>query len=358
MDDFYYEKFQKRGGGCLMHPKVLAAFWRDEKVEVLDAKAKLCALWLITAHADICGWTPIVSEKRFALETDCSLDDLQRTVEGLGNGLVSHEKGFWLRNFIRYQIGAGNSLSMNNVARSAAKRALLLPAEITKAIWREYPELKALIKGLPTPTQGERERESKSKGESKSDDTDAREGWTADDWANFLHPLFSGRREAELECKAAISSDIATGQDPVELERQVRLIVGYIEKQAPGGWSNAFIGNGRKFWLERKWRNPEAFAQRWDDLKKKNGAGVIQGKPAVAVRVQTHRDLPEPTCEWRPVLKGLFPIEECPQADYGLPWGLYEPDIRRDVECECKHRGLLPVDWMQPPVPEDGGGES
>ena len=96
---------------------------------------------------------------------------------------------------------------------------------------------------------------------------------TSSDWANFLHPIFIGRRDGEMECKDVIRQDIDTGTDPAEIERNVRLIVGYIER-APGGWKNAFIGSGRNFWHDRKWRNPEAFATRWDDPKKNKGAAA------------------------------------------------------------------------------------
>jgi uncharacterized protein YdaU (DUF1376 family) len=123
---------------------------------------------------------------------------------------------------------------------------------------------------------------------------------TSSDWANFLHPIFSGRRDGEMECKNVIRQDIDTGTDPAEIERNVRLIVSYIEK-APGGWANAFIGNGRNFWHDRKWRNPEAFAMRWDEQKKKKGAASDDS--GITVPVTPFSDEPD---GWKVVWPDLF----------------------------------------------------
>ncbi len=126
---------------------------------------------------------------------------------------------------------------------------------------------------------------------------------SAEDWANVLHALFSGRRDAPMECLEAIAQDIATGQvTGPELEGLVREIVGYIEGRAPGGWKNAFIGTGRNFWLQRKWRNPEAFAQRWDDPKKNKGA-VVAGDDGSAPPVIPLCDEPD---GWRVVWPDHF----------------------------------------------------
>lgn len=94
---------------------------------------------------------------------------------------------------------------------------------------------------------------------------------TAGDWANFLHPLY-GRRDAEMEAKGAIVQAIDTGTDPKVIEAGVRAVAAHVLRAAPGGWGNGMVATGRRFWTEQQWRSPEAFAQRWDDVKKNKGA--------------------------------------------------------------------------------------
>lgn len=91
---------------------------------------------------------------------------------------------------------------------------------------------------------------------------------------------------------------------------------------------------------------------------KKEGGGFSPSgskweKPGVAVRLRTHPRLPEPPCEWRAVLKELYPAEDYPELKHDeVVWGL-QPDVRRDLEAACRQRGLLAADWVQPGVPEN-----
>jgi hypothetical protein len=105
-----------------MDAKVAATFWTDSRVETLDQGATLALLWLMTAHVNEAGWVPKISERRFVFESKTTWKDLERACEGLGEGIVVHEKGWWLRHFIRYQIGTGSSLGKNLMARAVVKR--------------------------------------------------------------------------------------------------------------------------------------------------------------------------------------------------------------------------------------------
>jgi hypothetical protein len=89
--------------------------------------------------------------------------------------------------------------------------------------------------------------------------------------------------------------------------------------------------------------------------KKRGGRFDKPVRPGVAVRVRTHARLPEPPCDWRGVLREMFPVADYPQLDHaGVAWGMMEPEVRRDVECECRKRGVLAGDWVQPGVPAEG----
>lgn len=98
-------------------------------------------------------------------------------------------------------------------------------------------------------------------------------------------------------------------------------------------------------------RKSTASATRSMDLGQKKEGGRPE-KPTVRTVVLNHPRMPEPPCDWRPVLIELYPLTEYPTAQHDLPWGEYDAEIRRDVECECRKRGILSPEWKQPPVPE------
>lgn len=70
-------------------------------------------------------------------------------------------------------------------------------------------------------------------------------------------------------------------------------------------------------------------------------------RPAVNVQVRTDETLPEPPCDWRGLLREKWPPEQYEGADYTQPWGLYQPEQRREIVAMAKQRGLLPQDWKQ-----------
>lgn len=81
--------------------------------------------------------------------------------------------------------------------------------------------------------------------------------------------------------------------------------------------------------------------------KKENGPSF--NKPPAAVI--TDERLPEPPCPWRTALDVLYPAADFPDLDRARPWGLFQPEIRREIECECRRQGVLSKDWRQGPVP-------
>jgi|688.fasta_scaffold203415_2 hypothetical protein len=151
-----------------MDTKISPSFWLDPAIEPLDAEAKLALLWLQTAHISMCGWVS-VSQRRFVFETACPIEALQRATQALGRAIVVHPDGYWLRDFIRQQIGDGQKLADNNMAPPCVKAAIATPSEISEAIFSEYPSLlKVLGKGLPSPCQAQEKEKEKEKAQRKS----------------------------------------------------------------------------------------------------------------------------------------------------------------------------------------------
>lgn len=132
-----------------MDTKIKDAFWKDPAIEQLveagDRDAILSLLWLLTAEVNHAGWVE-VTPRRFLFQTSCSFEALQRACHALGKGIVSHPKGFWIRNFIRHQIGSGEALAANNMAAPVIKSFQTTPPEIVAEVLAQYPELKVRIK--------------------------------------------------------------------------------------------------------------------------------------------------------------------------------------------------------------------
>lgn len=128
-----------------MDTKIKDAFWKDPAIEQLveagDRDAILSLLWLLTAEVNHAGWVE-VTPRRFLFQTSCSFEALQRACQALGKGIVSHPKGFWIRNFIRHQIGSGEDLAGNNMAGAVLKSFQMTPPEIVAEVMIQYPELK------------------------------------------------------------------------------------------------------------------------------------------------------------------------------------------------------------------------
>lgn len=132
-----------------MDTKIKDAFWKDPAIEQLveagDRDAILSLLWLLTAEVNHAGWVE-VTPRRFLFQTSCSFEALQRACQALGKGIISHPKGFWIRNFIRHQIGSGEALAANNMAAPVIKSFQTTPPEIVAEVLTQYPELKVRIK--------------------------------------------------------------------------------------------------------------------------------------------------------------------------------------------------------------------
>ena len=151
-----------------MDTKIPATFWLHETIEPLDAEVKLAILWLKTAHVTHCGWVSATT-RRFVFETACPPDALQRAIDALGMGIKTFPNGYWLRDYIREQIGDGEALIKNTMAKSVIKSMRKLSSEVNAVILSEYPSLSHVHgMGMQCPSGAQERRGEERRGEEQS----------------------------------------------------------------------------------------------------------------------------------------------------------------------------------------------
>lgn len=130
----------------VMDSKIKARFWTDPEVEAMGPLQKLALLWLMTAQVSDCGWVQC-SRKRFEFDTGVAYEDLNAAVKALGTSVVVVDGGFWLKNYIREQLGAGEKLASNTMSSAIARASQHAPAVVKSLILENYPELKEAFSG-------------------------------------------------------------------------------------------------------------------------------------------------------------------------------------------------------------------
>ena len=141
-----------------MDTKIKPSFWSDATVENLIPVEKLALLWLLTANVSHCGWAS-ATKRRFEFDTGLEWSVLERACIALGKGLVKGVDGWWIRNYIRHQIGDGQKLAKNNMATAIKQSMMFVSGEIVSEIISEYPCLydpntsppEALVEGSRSP---------------------------------------------------------------------------------------------------------------------------------------------------------------------------------------------------------------
>lgn len=162
-----------------MDTKISADFWSDHRVIDLDKDAKLALLWALTnGRVNMAGYAEF-SQKLYRFETEADSEAFDRACQGLAKGIVRTPQGYWIKNFIKRQIGSGVALQKNKMVRPLIRQMRLMPPDVLTLVFEHYPELHAPweemdaddhthSKGLVSPTQGHgmpqsREEQSKSK---------------------------------------------------------------------------------------------------------------------------------------------------------------------------------------------------
>lgn len=273
-----------------MDTKIFSRFWSDPQIEILDSNGKLAVLWLLTAHVTDAGYVEC-SRRRFEFETGSPWQALLDSVEALGDSIVATSKGFWFRNYIRLQIGVGQPLAKNNMAKSIARSLRHLPDDVHYLVLQHYPELKeALGKPSPTPyraseSTGEERRGEERRGLEGSPEGNHPPPVQADSVSDLAWEAVQSycRGDAPNECHALVMSEFATGTDPAEVIAKIRECTRLIEKHAApfGGRHNGKVPRAKSFFTDRQWNDPLVFQHRWEGPEKKeSGAVFVKPPPA------------------------------------------------------------------------------
>jgi hypothetical protein len=115
-----------------MQTKIDPKLW--DALHEYPRETKLAVLWMLTnRQLTPSGYCP-ASVKTFQHETELSEEDLRRAYEFFREDLVKTAKGYWLKKFIRHQIGENRPA----LARDKRSRPVVASIEETKC-----PELKA-----------------------------------------------------------------------------------------------------------------------------------------------------------------------------------------------------------------------
>jgi hypothetical protein len=164
-----------------MDTKLPATFWSDPDFDSCDAQVLLAVLWIKTnERLDLLGFAEI-SPRVFKFQSRLDFEAFDRACEALGKGLVRDGNRYWLRDFVREQIGDGPSLVRNNMRKPLVRALSLVPSPSIKAeILREYPELAEGLtpEGAPKPQEQNREERNREE-QSRTEQSQGGPGETA-----------------------------------------------------------------------------------------------------------------------------------------------------------------------------------
>jgi len=159
-----------------MDPKFSSEYWDDPRIIELDTAGKLAGAWLFTnARVNYAGYAE-VSLKVFSFQTEAPKEALDRAIKALAGSCVKVGGGYWLRNYIRRQIGEGTGLVRNCMCAPLLRDLRAMPREAVELVLEEYPDLRfpfeseALSTPSGSPSQGlpkHKRREEKSRAEQR-----------------------------------------------------------------------------------------------------------------------------------------------------------------------------------------------
>jgi hypothetical protein len=318
-----------------MDTKIKETFWKDPAIEKLvehgDRDAILSLLWLMTAEVNHAGWVE-VTPRRFTFQTSCEFEALQRACQALGKGIVTHPKGFWIRNFIRHQIGSGDALAANNMAAPVIKSFQTTPPEIVTEVLNQYPELKTRISnGKRSPSQALAEGCHSTREEKNREEKSRAEGIGSAEGKESTAPITLA--EAKTHAQSWINSKalmIAFDAAHVELWHLDRERKGW---QATSGQIINSRGKAEKdleFWLlKNKTNQPSPLPHRDgrgnSDFEKKGGAGG-GGNPLAA----------PPCADWKGIARGLADPADDLTWLQAANWTDLDSDDRQAIVTEWK----------------------
>lgn len=146
-----------------MDTKISAQFWGKDRIENAPAEVKLAALWMLTnSRVNMAGYAE-TTEKRFAFETGLAPEWYARALDALHATFKALPGGYWIRGYITHQIGRGDSLVRNHMAKPlvACLKGLGRPSVIELVI-EEYPELEGFLMEKPSARAPEAPEQSRA----------------------------------------------------------------------------------------------------------------------------------------------------------------------------------------------------
>lgn len=262
-----------------MHTKITERFWEDEGIASLTTEQKLAALWLMTnSGVNILGITDVVPRK-FSFDTSLPLEALWSTTQAIPKSFLRHGDFVLCVNFIRYQIGGGQSLVNNNLFVTVKRSFESLNIEpFRTALLAAVPELSMALRspskpfktGKPsiTPSEGKEKEEEKEK-ENLSSGKGSGEGFCPDPGEVFEYAArFAG------EPASATPGPIAPEFAKSWLARMEH------RREFPPRWQRALVAEWRAGW--------STFAAAHSGTgPQKNGA---KNPPAVSANVAAIQD--------------------------------------------------------------------
>jgi hypothetical protein len=164
-----------------MHTILPTTIWSNNDFIELDDEHKLCYFWMQT-NANTAGYVS-VSPKRLKRDIDIDFECFEKACEVMGDNFHRMEGGFWIRDYIKQQIGEGEKLAANHMSATVIKHLMKdSPQSLQEIVLKEYPTLhrrleeylrpkEALTKPLPSPHQGD------AKGKEKEKEEDMEMDW-------------------------------------------------------------------------------------------------------------------------------------------------------------------------------------
>lgn len=156
-----------------MDTKIPQTFWTDPDFENCQPDVLLAVIWLKTNdRLNLLGFSE-VSPRHFEFQSRMPFATFGRACEALGKGLVRDGNRYWLRDFIREQIGSGAALMRNHMRKPLVRALSLIDSpSIHSEILLEYPELMeseslSHDEGAPKPQE---KRGEEKRGEEQSKD--------------------------------------------------------------------------------------------------------------------------------------------------------------------------------------------
>lgn len=238
---------------------VASTIWReDDKTRIVWVTMLAMANKYGDVEAAVPGLADLarvsIADVEKALETLQKPDKHSRTKDYEGRRIEAVDGGWHILNHAKYRDKMSKDERRNYLARKQAERRARLKAEACR-VNNESTNV-AIGQQASTPVNVGRDiAEADSYAFERESTGDGSE------WEERIIAAYP-RKDAPMDCAAALSVALAGGEEPELILQAVREIAALCNG-APGGISNRYIPKAKTFFTEAQWRSPEAFRERW-----------------------------------------------------------------------------------------------